>query len=206
MYKFKKIQYDPIYIETNVQGAILNMKSKRKKMFNLSDESKQISALVDHLPNKNEIYKMISTGGFSTLGIINYIASKERIERLYVSTFRIGQKHFNRLIELHKQNKLEKCYFITSSTQKRIDQTAKYKDREYNYFEYMIEKAKQFEWEIKIYDNHSKLVLIKTLQNYYVIETSSNLNECPKMEHFSWENDKKLYLWYESWFEELFEL
>ncbi len=44
---------------------------------------------------------------------------------------------------------------------------------------------------------------VQTPQNHYVIETSSNLNENPKMEQFNWENDKDLYLWYEALFKEL---
>lgn len=40
-------------------------------------------------------------------------------------------------------------------------------------------------------------------ENYYVIETSSNLNENPKLEQFSWENDKELFEWYEKLFIEL---
>ena len=41
------------------------------------------------------------------------------------------------------------------------------------------------------------------LVNNYVIETSSNLNENPKMEQFSWENDRGLFDWYKKLFIEL---
>lgn len=44
---------------------------------------------------------------------------------------------------------------------------------------------------------------MKTPKNYYVVETSSDLNENPKMEQFSWKNDKELYNWYLELFIEL---
>ena len=44
---------------------------------------------------------------------------------------------------------------------------------------------------------------METKKNYYVVETSSNLNENPKIEQFSFENDKELFLWYEEFFKEL---
>nr|DAI82559.1 MAG TPA: hypothetical protein [Caudoviricetes sp.] len=44
---------------------------------------------------------------------------------------------------------------------------------------------------------------MKTEKNFYVVETSSNLNENPKMEQFSFENDKSLFDWYKKLFIEL---
>ena len=52
-------------------------------------------------------------------------------------------------------------------------------------------------------NNHSKIILAKTKHNFYVIETSSNLNENPKIEQFNFENSKRLYEFYLLLFKEL---
>ena len=78
-----------------------------------------------------------------------------------------------------------------------------YKEKSYNYYNFVVAKCDENDWQIKSFDNHSKLILMQTDKNFYVVETSSNLNENPKMEQFSFENDKELFEWYEQLFKEL---
>lgn len=185
------------YIKLDVCGLVKKMQSKKKVKFNTTREMHQLEQLIDHAPTKKECYKLLSVGGgFSILGVIKYIAEHEGIEELYCSTFRIGKKHFNALIRLHEDGKLKTCHFITSQTQERCDDQMMYKGQRYNYYEFICKTCEDYGWEIKSYDNHSKIYLMKTKKNFYVVETSSNLNENPKCEQFSWENDKSLYEWY----------
>lgn len=205
--------------DVSVSSLVKKMKSKQKKFFNINDEVNQLEKLLKGLPKKDECYKMLSfNGGFSSIGCITYTAIKEPIEKLYISTFRIGKKQFDILLNLYKNNLIINNYsnnnynnnisnnviLITSSTQKKVDGKVVYNDKEYNYYDYIKESCKENHWILKEHNNHSKLILMKTINdNYYVIETSSNLNENPKLEQFSWENDKELFEWYEKLFIEL---
>ena len=181
-------------------GLVKRMKSKRKIRMNLEIESSQLRQLIDRPPTNEECYKMLSMkGGFSTLGIIKFVSDDEPIEELYVNTFRIGLRHFDELDKLHHNGKLKMAHFITSTLQRDTD-------RHYNYFGEISKKCKKNGWELKVLDNHSKVVLMRTKKNWHVIETSSNLNENPKMEQFSWENDKELFEWYEALMKELLKL
>ena len=47
---------------------------------------------------------------------------------------------------------------------------------------------------------------MRTKDNYYVLETSSNLNENPKIEQYSFENDEELYAYYYRFFKRLREI
>ena len=204
---FKDMKLEPMetrYREVDICGLVEKMKSKKRSMFNITREVRQLGALLKSPPKEDECFKMLSVGGgFSSLGIIKWIAQQEKIEDLYVTTFRIGKAHFQELIYLRNSNKIGRAHFITSQTQERTDKLAKYKDSEYDYYKFMVKKCEEFGWDLKSFDNHSKLILMKTAKNYYVIETSSNLNENPKMEQFSFENDKTLYDWYLALFEAL---
>lgn len=198
--KFPNLDFDTHYHEVEINALVKKMKSKRRAYFSVGREITQLKALVGNPPHENDCYKLISiNGGFSTVGIISYIANLESIKQLYVSTFRLGKNHFNVLLRLHKLGKLNNCNFITSLSQKEIDD----KQEGYNYFEYIQSECKKIGWKIKCFNNHSKILLMLTDKNYYVVETSSNLNENPKTEHFSWENDKELYEWYLAIFKEL---
>lgn len=197
---FPNLDFETKYHPVEINGLVKKMTSKKRAFFNVGRERNQLRALIGSPPNTKQCYKMISiNGGFSTVGIISYVANLEPIEELYVSTFRIGKNHFKTLMKLHERHKLNNCHFITSVSQKEIDAT----QEGYNYFEYISEKCEKLGWKLKIFNNHSKILLMKTKNNFYVVETSSNLNENPKTEHFSWENDKELYEWYLAIFKEL---
>lgn len=188
---------EPEYRTLDICGLVKKMKSKQRVMMDVDAEAKQLQQLIQAPPTKDQCYKMLSVrGGFSTLSIIRYVADLEPIQELYVNTFRIGLKHFDELDRLHKEKRLKMAHFITSSLQRDTD-------RAYNYFGEISKKCKRNKWELKVLDNHSKVVLMKTKNNFHVVETSSNLNENPKMEQFNWENDKELYEWYEALLKEL---
>lgn len=188
------------YKEVELCGLVKKLTAKHRVMMDVTAEAKQLEQIIQAPPTHDQCYKMLSVrGGFSTLSIIKYVADLEPIEEMYVNTFRIGLKHFDELDKLHSQRRLKMAHFITSSLQRDTDRT-------YNYFGEISKKCKKNKWELKVLDNHSKVILLKTKKNWHVIETSSNLNENPKMEQFNWENDEELYKWYEALFIELFKI
>lgn len=185
-FDFEELKIDEDY----VYGSLLKQNSKKKFYFNPDGELKQLQTLMPRLPKQNEAYKLMSIkGGFSSLGIILRVAKEEAIAEMYVSTFRIGKRHFDKLRELYENGRLGSVYFLTSKTQENTD-----KATGYDYFDYIKNHKKQ--WSIKAINNHSKVILMKTRNNFYVVETSSNLNENPQIEQFSFENDKELFEWH----------
>lgn len=190
--------------ENTACGLVLRMLSKKRNLFNIDNEIKQIRMLIDEPPKQDEVFKFLSCGGgFSSIGFIQYIALAEDIEELFVSTFRIGKTQFNILCNLNDNGQLNKVHFITSSTQAKTDSLVEYKGEKYNYYEFIMNECALRDWKLSVFDNHSKLILMRTRKNWYVIETSSNLNENPKMEQFSFENDKTLFNWYKDLFLEI---
>ena len=189
-----------VYKEVELCGLVKKMTAKQRIMMDVDAEAKQLENIIQSPPTHDQCYKLLSMrGGFSTLSIIKYVSNIEPIEELYVNTFRIGLKHFDELDRMHSEKRLKMAHFITSALQRDTD-------RAYNYFGEISKKCKKNKWELKVLDNHSKVVLLRTKKNWHVIETSSNLNENPKMEQFNWENDKELYEWYEALLKELLKL
>ena len=185
----------------DIHALMKNLESKSKKLFTIEDERHELMRTIKRLPSESECYKMISIkGGFSSIALIKAVAELEGIEVLYASTFRIGRKQIKEMDSLAEQGLIEKAVFITSTAQKELD-TA------YDYYSDVSQVCHDRGWTLKTIENHSKLILMKTKNdNYYVVETSSNLNENPKIEHYSFENSKELFDWYEEFFKELVEL
>ena len=193
-FDFDELKIDDEY----VYGTLLKQNSKQRFYFNPDNEVKQLRALMPKLPKYNEVFKLMSVrGGFSSLSLIMRVAEVEQITAMYCSTFRIGKKHFDRLKELHENNRLGNCYFLTSKTQENTD-----KITGYDYFDYIQKNLRA--WKIKAINNHSKVILMKTKNNFYVVETSSNLNENPQIEQFSFENDEELFNWHLKLFKTFF--
>lgn len=184
---------------TTASAMVQKQKSKKRVMFDIGAEIHQLEAVLPALPAKNEEYKMLSVkGGFSSIGIIEYVARKEAIEHLYVSTFRIGLKQFEILQRLKSDGRLKAASFVTSGMQGE-------NGLKYDYLTPITDGCTQNEWRITELNNHSKIILMCTRGNFYVVETSSNLNENPKIEQFSFCNDKKLFGWYQDFFEAIFD-
>ncbi len=163
-------------------SAIQILKNKRRKGFVIGKEVKSFQDITGgRLPTSDEIFSLISVGGFSSVAIIAEIA-------------RIGKKQFRVLQSLHKNQKLEYAEFYTSNLQAKSDS----KRAKYNYIEFINKTAIENGWIVKAVKNHSKIILCETEQgNLYVVETSSNLNENPQIEHFSVSNDRFLFEFYE---------
>lgn len=175
---------------------MLIMKSKIKR-FNIMRGKAEIEKQCFNLPDQNEVYKFMSTGGFSSICFIKFVADITRINRLDISTLRVGKKELQMLDYLYKKGKLGKCNFIIGSLMANDSKLVK----SYNYYNDFKKVCENNEWGYKAINNHSKILLFDTEIGKYVIETSSNLNENPKIEQFSFEKDERLYDFY---FENLF--
>lgn len=184
----------------DIRHLVLKSQNKEKVFFSLEAEKRQLKTALPQMPTKNESYRMLSVkGGFSSISLIAHIAQTEKIESLYVSTFRVGVRQFEVLMDLRRKGLLESVSIITSGLQGE-------NQKNYDYLTPVLDGCKKNGWRICELNNHSKVILAKTKNGNYVIETSSNLNENPKIEQFIVENDEGLFDWYRDFFEAVFDL
>lgn len=176
------------------------VKQKKKSIkFNVVRESRLIENLIENLPDDNTVYKIVSFGGFSSIGFVNYIAAQTKIKKMEVSTLRVGKKHLKVLDVLHKKGKLDYVHFLVGSIMSNDSKVG----QKYGYFDSLQTVCDANSWDVTVYTNHSKVLLFDTELGKFVIETSSNLNENPKMEQFSFEKNEELYDMYHDIFDEV---
>lgn len=111
---------------------------------------------------------------------------------MVVSSLRVGKKHLQILNRLHDGECLKKATFIVGGVMKNDSDLGK----SYQYYDALTQVCKENGWKVIVRNNHSKIILLDTDKGKYVIETSSNLNENPNMEQFSFEKDEKLFNFY----------
>lgn len=177
-----------------MNNEIIKLDKKRYK-FHIIAELQRIEELDPDLPD-NEVRKYISSGGFSSIGFVKFIAERTHINSLIVSTLRVGRKHLQVLDVLKQQGKIDNVIFIVGSIMKNDSIVGK----SYRYYDDLKSVCENNNWQIIVKNNHSKILLFDTKNGKFVIETSSNLNENPNMEQFSFEKNSELYEFYKHYF------
>lgn len=184
------------YLE-EINGKFMKTKNKKIRKYNVKKGTEQIKNLIQTPPTNKESIRLLSfQGGFSSINLILFIAEIEDIEELYISTLRIGRREAEELYKLYTKGKIKKIFLLLGYMQKLVDQSANGQ----GYFDYIAELFNVPNIKILQKNNHSKLLLMKTKKNYYTVETSSNLNDNPRIEQFCFENSKELFDFYRTIF------
>lgn len=184
-----------------MEGLIKRLSSRRTTPYILERGAKVIDKLSDgRLPEPGEIWKYISlSGGFASINFIRWIARYERIEELTASTLRIGERQFRELERMQRAGSIGRVRLFVSTMMKQLDA----RQAKYDYCAHFEKACADNGWRVIVANNHSKIILMRTAANRYVLETSSNLNENPKIEQYSLTNDRELYEWYSGFFDAL---
>lgn len=177
-----------------MENEIIKLNKKRYR-FHIIAEKTKIEMLDKELPT-NEVRKYVSNGGFSSIGFVKFIADRTKINSLIVSTLRVGRKHLQVLDVLKEQGRLGKVIFIVGSIMKNDSDLGK----SYKYYDDLFAVCQKNGWQVIVKNNHSKILLLDTDKGKFVIETSSNLNENPNCEQFSFEKNEELYEFYKKYF------
>jgi hypothetical protein len=176
------------------------IQAKKQKKFHIIKSIFDLKKLIGDLPSETECYKFFSFSRLASISFIMFVAETEVIEHLYVSTLRVGKRQLMMLDYLKREGKLLAATLLTGGIMERDNAVGK----KYGYYDNLLSVCEANGWRRETVNNHSKLVLMKTAEgNYYVLETSSNLNENPNMEQFSFENDRELFEFYKKVFDEI---
>lgn len=156
-----------------MDGLLFSGKKKKHRMYTISRGTREVRALLPGLPGDNESFRLVSSGGFSSINLILYVAQETPINTLYASTLRVGKSHATALARLHDAGRLGSACFVVGSIMRH--NVANSKDYEYDaYFDGLCARCG---WHTIYANNHSKIILLDTARGKYVIETSSNLND-----------------------------
>lgn len=100
---------------------------------------------------------------------------------------------------LHNDGRLDRVDLLVGGAMKENCEH----NRGYGYLEKITDIFNANGWTVNMYNNHSKVMLFDTDAGKFVIESSSNLNENPKVEQFRLEKSAELFDFYSSFFSTL---
>jgi len=143
-------------------------------------------------PKKEETIHIVTQSQFNALTFIPYFLEKEIVENIIMTTYSISIKSIDTLAGMVDQNLIRSCYVLVSEFIVNLKKKEIIKNLNIE-----AERSDRFKWGYGA--NHSKIILIKTKSNYYVIEGSGNLTMNARIEQYILTNSKELFLFHRNW-------
>lgn len=176
-------------LSKNLQSDLLFKSDLLIHRFLDSHEEKieNIKKLSSDLPKKDEIYFLWTENSFNAFTFIPYIIKQcGKIDHLVISTYSINQRIVNSFIRYFEKGLIKKAeLLISESLLYRLPIAV-------DLLNSLIESEK-FDIKVNYSWNHSKISLIKSEDNYFVVEGSGNWSENSKFEQYIFLNSEKIF-------------
>lgn len=145
----------------------------------------KLEGTLKRLPTAEEFFFLQTNKSFNAFTFIPFVTKNVKVRKLYASTYSISRKVITALMELHSRGFVDEItLLISDSMVKRnpvtIDMllSVAAANRNVNVL---------FGW------NHSKVCLLETNDDFFVIEGSGNWSDNAAMEQYTFANCKGLY-------------
>ncbi|AXP79182.1 hypothetical protein CJ739_82 [Mariniflexile rhizosphaerae] len=140
---------------------------------------------LQRLPTVEEFFFLQTEKSFNAFTFIPFVCQYERIKHLYASTYSIGSKVVNALIELHDTGFIDEITLLISDSMiKRNPVTID------NLCSMAASRGNVnvlFSWV------HAKVCILETKTNHYIIEGSGNWSENAQYEQYLFGNSKGVF-------------
>ncbi len=170
-------------------------KMKQDVKNQLKEWIKPINAetIKNFIPEKNENIFFLMNGNCQFIDYIYYFVKEiKQVDEIYLTTLSVNNHTFESLDKILpniKKNILISSYFLATDRSQTLQKLKK------------ANKLKNY--EIGFFRNHTKMVLIKSKDNYFLFTGSANLRSSGTIEQFSIYNSKKLFEFNKSWISKL---
>lgn len=158
--------------------------------FSIAREAEQAEAAIDPPGPGGRVECISGRLGFSSIAVIEAVARSERIDELHAATFNVSRKRMDVLERLHREGRIGRGFIVTSDVKAGRDP-------------YCREACERMGWVFREVRNHAKVILMRTASGFHCVRTSSNLNENPRIETYTWDNDEETYAFYLQLFDAL---
>lgn len=179
-------EFDSNY--SNFKNTAINL-----SLENLCLESLNKINQLSKIPNNNEHIRIVTKKAINTFDFIQAILNDENIKELTIAVYRIGKKVVSQLHDLQKSGRILKITILINDGFPKLVPDC-----------WNLIKSKESEtWVIKLENNHTKILLIDTLENKYIIEGSGNMSINARIEQYCFDNNKQIYDFHYNWIKKI---
>jgi len=193
---------DDIVDEAEKKGDLQKIKTRNKitKFKNTHIEKIKNLEEMFFLPKSGEESRLITQGSFNMFTIMMYLYKEIGIiDEMYLTTFNMKEVVISTIFEMLEEKKIKKLRIMISESinhrmPKRIEQLKK-----------SVEKNKiEHDVKLKLNWNHSKIMLVRIGNIFYVLEGSGNLSDNAQIEQYLITNSEEIYKFHKKWMDETF--
>ena len=154
----------------------------------LSMHYRKIKSLSDdllRLPAAEEFFFLQTDNSFNAFTFIPLVAKAHGIQELYASTYSINMRVIDSLVQMYDGGLIEKVTLMVSDGLMKRNPTT------YNHLTSLANNRANF--NVQYSWNHSKVCIMKTADDYFIIEGSGNWSENAFHEQYLFANCKALF-------------
>jgi len=190
---------DVLMADQSFMGDGITLLKKRKKLELIEADKKDtlINLLTGKISKDSTLHILsnCSFDGFSFIPALLELYGS--FDLFYGSTWTINHSKINLLAKYVESGQLGTLYFLSDS---------KFKSAETAQFATLMKVINQFGGKLRVFQNHSKITLLKNDQHNFVIAGSANYTANPRVEQFTFDDCEELFEFYETWFKRLLEI
>ena len=179
----------------NIETTIIHKRKPHRKNF-AALKQEVVKDFLTGLPESGETWHIVSNGKYDFWTFVPVILDllRDPAQEFYGSTWTMNRNNARELLELFDQARIEKIAIFTGVYFKR---------RETAVYATLTEGLFARKQRYVAFQNHAKVILIKTEKAAIVIEGSANFTANPRLEQYCLSNDQGLYDFHRAWMEEM---
>ncbi|MFA7327953.1 MAG: phospholipase D family protein [Candidatus Ratteibacteria bacterium] len=179
----------------NIEETIIHKRTPHRKNY-AALKQEVVKDFLTGIPGPGETWHIVSNGKYDFWTFVPVILDhlRESAQEFYGSTWTMNRGNVLDLLDLFDRGRIEKIAILTGTYFKR---------RETAVYATLTEGLLSRKQRYVAFQNHAKVILIRTEKDAIVIEGSANFTANPRLEQYTLTNDKGLYEFHKGWMEEM---
>lgn len=181
LFSLSEISAQEKYEKPGDRSEVLRMKFLRKH----ESKIESLKNLLGQTPESGEAIFLYTLKSFNAFTFIVYVIKHVGvIEELCLSTYSLNERILNSMIKWYDKGQIQRIHLsISDSIRHRMPKV----------YDLIELQSQSRDFNVNYCWNHSKITLMKTAEESFVVEGSGNFSENAMHEQYIWMNDPKVY-------------
>ena len=175
----------------DVKSGTTAIKRRNRHLTRRAKSEEVLRSVLPDYVDTGDSYHVISSGDVDSMSFMTFYMVNYTFDDVLISTWVIADSDIDNLIDLMKNGRIKKLKLCLGEIY-----PGTYPDE----YSRLLKMRDEFNFQMVVARNHSKIMLMKNSDMDLVIESSANVNTNPRMEQTAIHNDKGLYDFYNEFF------
>ena len=175
----------------DVKSGTTAIKRKNRHLTRRAKSEEVLRSVLPDYVDTGDSYHVMSSGDVDSMSFMTFYMVNYTFDDVLISTWVIADSDIDNLIDLMKNGRIKKLKLCLGEI---------YPGTYPAEYLRLLKMRDEFNFQMVVARNHSKIMLMKNSDMDLVIESSANVNTNPRMEQTAIHNDKGLYDFYNDFF------